>query len=236
MCGPVTRPMTLASIPKWPERLDQGARDLLLPGRVGLGRLAGRAHERARRGHAPDEVGVVGDRGAVAALGREVLEDPRRGQARGCPGRAQAARGARGARGFRPPRARARGGTRGPDRVRPPGAPRRVWPARQPRRCPAKGAKPSSGGMTRRRGPRRTRRARRPRWPARRIVAVRSSVERRRTRPVRGHMRAARRGSSRPRVAPVTSMRAGEEQEHGQDVGADVWRAGARRPRTRPDR
>ncbi len=55
------------------ERLDQRGRDLLLAGGVGLGGLAGRADEEAGRGHAPVELGIVGDRGAVAALGGQVL-------------------------------------------------------------------------------------------------------------------------------------------------------------------
>ena len=54
--------------PEVPERLDQRPRHLLLAGRVGLGRLAGRADEKARARDPPDELRVVGDRRAVAAL------------------------------------------------------------------------------------------------------------------------------------------------------------------------
>ena len=55
------------------ERLDQRFRHLLLAGGVGLGGVACRADQEPRRGHAPLELGVVGDRRAVAALGGEVL-------------------------------------------------------------------------------------------------------------------------------------------------------------------
>ena len=65
--------MTLASMPKCPSVSSSVARHLLLAGGVGLGRLAGRARQEPRRRDPPHEVGVVGDRGAVAALRREVL-------------------------------------------------------------------------------------------------------------------------------------------------------------------
>ena len=56
-----------------PERLDQAARGLRLPGRVGARLLAGRARQQlARVGHVPDEVGVVGDDVAQAALRRQL--------------------------------------------------------------------------------------------------------------------------------------------------------------------
>ena len=54
------------------ERLDQRPRRLLLAGRIGLGGLAGGARQEARIGHLPAEVGIVGDRTAVAALGGQL--------------------------------------------------------------------------------------------------------------------------------------------------------------------
>ena len=55
------------------ERLDQLGRGLLLPGRVGPVRVDRRAGQEARVGDRPDELRRVGDRGAVAAAGRELL-------------------------------------------------------------------------------------------------------------------------------------------------------------------
>ena len=59
--------------PEVTERLDQRGGHLLLTRGIGLGCLSGRPDEETRPGHVPLEVRVVGDVGAVAPLGSEVL-------------------------------------------------------------------------------------------------------------------------------------------------------------------
>ncbi len=59
--------------PEVAERLEQSLGNLFLAGRVGLGGLAGRPHEKARPRHPPDEIGIVGDRGSVAPLRGEIF-------------------------------------------------------------------------------------------------------------------------------------------------------------------
>ena len=93
MCGPVDLADDLRVDAEVPERLDQRARDLLLPGGVGLGRLAGGALEEARRsGTCQTKSRVVGDRGAVAALRREVVRVDGRGTPCGAVGSSGSAR------------------------------------------------------------------------------------------------------------------------------------------------
>src|SRR3984885_14598571 len=96
MCGPVTRPITFAWIPKCPsvstsvaatcscpaplyllaevsERLDERRRHLLLPRGVRPRRLAGRTRQEPGARDAPHEARIVGDARPVAALRRQIV-------------------------------------------------------------------------------------------------------------------------------------------------------------------
>ena len=188
--------------PEVAERLGQRARHQLLAGRVGLGRLAGRAYEAARRGHPPDEVGVIGDRGAVAALRREIVraptvDAPGPPPATVCPRRARAALRQLGQLGHLGLLELELGQRFGIGPV----APRRGSRARRPRRCPGRHRRRA---QTARRHSRLPARRVRPRRAAgrrvevraaavagRRMVAARSSVERRMHPSGRGHVPAA---------------------------------------------
>src|SRR3984885_6056123 len=96
MCGPVTRPITFAWIPKCPsvstsvaatcscpaplyllaelsERLDERRRHLLLPRGVRPRRLAGRTRQEPGARGVPHEARIVGDAPPVGALRRPVV-------------------------------------------------------------------------------------------------------------------------------------------------------------------
>ena len=166
------------------------------------------------------EVGVVGDRGAVAALRREVLGvDARRRPAPPAPSSSSGS-------------ARSSGSELGlggvlelelgaSARRRRSAAPRRGWRGRSARRCPARAAAAA-----------RRRRSTARRAPARRRgAAAVGGPAARRSRPG-PRSSAAAPGRCRRRRAPVGPDHAGQrragdqdqpgdEQEHGQDVGAD---------------
>ena len=227
MWGPVTRPMTLASIAEVPERLDQRPGHLLLPGGVGPGRLAGGACRGTGLPGAAIKLGIVGDRRAVATLRGEI--------GRVELGRAPGARDARALARPSPsseasmsptPSAVVELGRRriSRDGIAPSsGVPRRAWRARSARRCRAQAAAAARAAGRDRVAARR----RRPRacgvlgWPGGRADqrGGRASVDRRTARlvptiPRRWRARRRQRGAG-------DQDQPGEQQEHRQDVGPD---------------
>ena len=226
MCGPVTRPITFASIPKWPSVSSSVRATCSWPAVSGL---AASPVERVRnraRGHPPHEVRVVGDRGAVAALrasGRraDLLAGPSRAPSSpSAPGSARRSRRARRRVGSSSVLARpAIGGAS-------------TWVARTTSSAVSgSGGSSGSGSAARQstaRGPHR-----------RRLDAARlAAAPRRRPAPGAGRRLGDRRSSAcsarlvpatpapvaritPASVAPLTRISAGEEQEHGEDVGAE---------------
>ena len=221
MCGPGDAADHLRVDPEVPERLEQRPRDLLLAGGVGLGGLAGGAGQKARPGHAPLELGIVGDRRAIAALWRQVVRRrPACSGRRRWPPRPRPRRASSSASSSREPGQR----PRPPGRARDRRAPRRASRERPARSCRARAAAAARSGTR----DARRRRARPAAVAGRRAtVARRSSVERRSARPVPATPEPVARIAPAS-VAPVTRISSGDEQEDREDARRRASRTGAR--------